>query len=228
MSSEGSRFDLLICDCDGVIVDSEIISHRVLHDALSQYVPAESLDALLAGTFGLTVPMIVTRIEAGLGLQIPDDFDERLRRTSEATVAAEVQAIPGVRDALLAIEMPLAVASNSRRHNVESSLARAELTERVAGNLFSADMVARPKPAPDVYLLAAERIGAEPARCLVVEDSTTGVQAALEAGMTVLGFVGASHIPDGHAERLRDLGVTAVFEDMVHLPELVRQLQTRA
>ncbi len=117
------------------------------------------------------------------------------------------------------------MASNSRRHNVESSLARAGLTERVAGNIFSADMVVSPKPAPDVYLLAAERMGVAPARCLVVEDSPTGVRAALGAGMQVIGFTGASHIPPGHPKTLLDLGVIAVIEHMDRLQETVARLR---
>ncbi|WP_421683376.1 HAD-IA family hydrolase [Stutzerimonas urumqiensis] len=218
-------FDLLICDCDGVLVDSEIISHRVLFDALTRYVPAETLEPLLKDTFGLTVPVILEQIEREFGLGIPASFDDDLRAESEARVKAEVEPIAGAREALLAIDLPLAVASNSRRHNVLSSLERAGLTERVAGNLFSADMVTHPKPAPDVYLLAAERMGVAPSRCLVVEDSTTGATAALAAGMTVLGFTGASHIQPGHDRILKALCVHDTFDDMARLPALVAELR---
>lgn len=219
-----SSIDLLISDCDGVIVDSEILSHRVLFEALSLHVPAERLHEALEGTFGLTVPSIIELIEKRFGLSLPDTFDSDLRRQSERVVAEQVQAIPGVREALMAIGLPLAVASNSRLHNVESSLRRAGLSERVAGRIFCAEMVASPKPAPDVYLLAAERMGVAPGRCLVVEDSPTGVLAARTAGMQVIGFTGASHIPAGHDQALRELGVTAVIERMQDLPELVNRL----
>ncbi|MCJ0972947.1 HAD family hydrolase [Pseudomonas sp. PS1] len=219
-----SSIDLLISDCDGVIVDSEILSHRVLFEALSLHVPAERLHEALEGTFGLTVPSIIELIEKRFGLSLPDTFDSDLRRQSERVVAEQVQAIPGVREALMAIDLPLAVASNSRLHNVESSLRRAGLSERVAGRIFCAEMVASPKPAPDVYLLAAERMGVAPGRCLVVEDSPTGVLAARTAGMQVIGFTGASHIPAGHDQALRELGVTAVIERMQDLPELVNRL----
>ncbi|MGM3388084.1 HAD family hydrolase [Stutzerimonas stutzeri] len=219
-----SSIDLLISDCDGVIVDSEILSHRVLFEALSLHVPAERLHEALEGTFGLTVPSIIELIEKRFGLSLPDTFDSDLRRQSERVVAEQVQAIPGVREALMAIDLPLAVASNSRLHNVESSLRRAGLAERVAGRIFCAEMVASPKPAPDVYLLAAERMGVAPGRCLVVEDSPTGVLAARTAGMQVIGFTGASHIPAGHDQALRELGVTAVIERMQDLPELVNRL----
>lgn len=216
-----ATIDLLISDCDGVIVDSEIISHRVLFEALSLYVPADRLSSALEGTFGLTVPSIIDLIEKRFDLTMPSTFDADLRRQSEKVVAEEVQAIPGVREALYAIDLPLAVASNSRLHNVESSLRRAGLTERVAGNIFCADMVPSPKPAPDVYLLAAERMGVAPGHCLVVEDSPTGVLAARTAGMQVIGFTGASHIPAGHDQALRELGVSAVINHMRDLPAMV-------
>ncbi|MFG3454140.1 HAD family hydrolase [Stutzerimonas stutzeri] len=216
-----ATIDLLISDCDGVIVDSEIISHRVLFEALSLHVPSDRLSTALEGTFGLTVPCIIDLIEKRFDLKMPETFDADLRRQSEKVVAEEVQAIPGVREALCAIDLPLAVASNSRLHNVESSLRRAGLTERVAGHIFCAEMVASPKPAPDVYLLAAERMGVAPGHCLVIEDSPTGVLAARTAGMQVIGFTGASHIPAGHDQALRELGVSAVIDDMRDLPATV-------
>lgn len=213
------RTELLISDCDGVIVDSEIISHRVLFEALCTFVPAQALGAALEGTFGLTTLSIINLVEKRFDLQLGPDFENDLRGLTEQRVAAEVEPIPYVRETLLAIDLPLAVASNSRRHNVESSLRRAGLFERVAGNIFSADMVASPKPAPDVYLLAAERMGVPPGHCIVIEDSPTGVLAARTAGMRVIGFTGASHIPKGHDQALRELGVSAVMSDM-------RELQT--
>lgn len=222
-----ANIDLLISDCDGVIVDSEIISHRVLFEALSLHIPAERLHEALEGTFGLTLPSIIDLLEKRFDLSLPGSFDEDLRRRSEQIVADEVQAIPGVREALMAIDLPLAVASNSRLHNVEASLRRAALTERVGGNIFCAEMVSAPKPAPDVYLLAAERMGVAPGHCLVVEDSPTGVLAARTAGMQVIGFTGASHIPAGHDRALRELGVAAVINDMRDLPKTVEWFVSR-
>lgn len=213
--------ELLISDCDGVIVDSEILTHRILLDALSEYVALDELEAALEGTFGLMVPDVITLIERRFGLEVPEDFHNQLRRRTEALLATDVQAIAGARDALLAIDLPLAVASNSRQHNLASSVARAGLTERAAGNLFSSDMVSNPKPAPDVYLLAAERMGVAPRRCLVVEDSPVGVLAARRAGMHVIGFTGASHIPPGHDAVLRELGVKTIISDMRDLPGTV-------
>lgn len=215
--------DLLICDCDGVLIDSEIIAERSLHQALAQLYPAQALRELLAGTFGLQTRDIFKRVEEHFRQPLPEGFVDHLHAHTEALIRDEVQAIPGARDALLAIELPLAVASNSRFEAVQFALARAALAERVNAGVFSADRVARPKPAPDVYLAAAQANSVAPGRCLVVEDSTTGATAALAAGMRVLGFTGASHIPAGHADQLLALGVEATFSDMRQLPGLVAE-----
>ncbi|WP_371182791.1 HAD-IA family hydrolase [Xanthomonas sacchari] len=212
-------FDLLISDCDGVLVDSEVLADRVMLDALGAYVPRAELEQFLAGSFGLTAQEIVQRVQRQYALELPPGLYQEIRTRSEALIAAEVQPIAGVREALLALPLPIAVASNSMRESVVASVARAGLAERVGERIFSADMVARPKPAPDVYLLAANTLGVAPERCLVIEDSATGASAALAAGMTVIGFTGAAHIPAGHAATLRQLGVAAVMEHMRELPQ---------
>ncbi|MCI2260345.1 HAD-IA family hydrolase [Xanthomonas indica] len=212
-------FDLLISDCDGVLVDSEVLADRVMLDALGAYVPRVELEQFLAGSFGLTAQEIVQRVQRQYALDLPPGLYQDIRTRSEALIAAEVQPIDGVREALLALPLPLAVASNSMRESVVASVARAGLRERVGERIFSADMVARPKPEPDVYLLAARTLEVAPERCLVIEDSATGASAALAAGMTVIGFTGAAHIPSGHAATLRQLGVAAVMEHMCELPQ---------
>ncbi|XQA70859.1 HAD-IA family hydrolase [Xanthomonas sacchari] len=217
-------FDLLISDCDGVLVDSEVLADRVMLDALGAYVPRAELERFLAGSFGLTAQEIVQRVQRQYALALPPGLCQEIRTRSEALIAAEVQPIDGVREALLALPLPLAVASNSMRESVVASVARAGLHERVGERIFSADMVARPKPAPDVYLLAARTLDVAPERCLVIEDSATGASAALAAGMTVIGFTGAAHIPAGHAATLRQLGVAAVMEHMRELPQTYAEL----
>ncbi|MEA9580382.1 HAD family hydrolase [Xanthomonas nasturtii] len=222
-------YELLISDCDGVLVDSEILADRVMREALAAFVPAEPLEHLLETTFGQTTREVLRRVEEHFSLQLPETLLAQIQARSEALISAEVQPIPGVREALEQIPLPLAVASNSRRHNVIASVERAELTARAAGRVFSADMVERPKPAPDVYLLAARTAGVAPERCLVIEDSPTGATAALAAGMQVLGFTGASHIPQGHGDTLRRVGVLEVFDNMRDLPALFARLaQKRA
>ncbi|MDP5667087.1 HAD-IA family hydrolase [Pseudomonas aeruginosa] len=148
-----------------------------------------------------------------------------MREEAESTRSGARSIIDALATALLALDLPVAVASNSRRHSLERSLARAGLSELIGERLASADMVALPKPAPDVYLHAASLLGVAPERCLVVEDSSTGTRAALAAGMRVIGFVGAGHIPAGHAEVLRELGAIAIVEHMRELPETVARLR---
>ncbi|SDH97731.1 haloacid dehalogenase superfamily, subfamily IA, variant 3 with third motif having DD or ED [Pseudomonas flavescens] len=217
--------ELLICDCDGVLIDSEIIAERHLHAALAEHYPAHELDVVLAGTFGLQSRDILARVEAHFGKRLPDGFLEEHRTRIKGLIRAEVQPIEGVRDALLKIDLPLAVASNSYGDSVAFALQRCELVERVNRGAFSADQVERPKPAPDLYLLAAQSAGVDPRNCLVVEDSVTGATAALTAGMQVVGFLGASHIPPEHGETLRQLGVQHLIGRMSELPELVQRLQ---
>lgn len=220
--------ELLICDCDGVLIDSEIIAERHLHAALAEHYPAHELDVVLAGTFGLQSRDILARVEAHFGNPMPEGFLEEHRTIIKALIRSEVQPIEGVRDALLKIDLPLAVASNSYADAVAFALQRCELVERVNRGAFSADQVERPKPAPDLYLLAAKSAGVDPRNCLVVEDSVTGVTAALTAGMQVVGFLGASHIPPEHGETLRQLGVEHLIGRMSELPGLVEQLRAEA
>jgi HAD superfamily hydrolase (TIGR01509 family) len=220
-----SYIDLLISDCDGVIVDSEIIVERLRREVLGERFPLQELDILLAGTFGLQSHDILARVEAHFGVELPEAFHSELRQRAEAATLKDAAPIAGVREALLAVDLPLAVVSNSRRASVEHALQRAGLSERVSAGVFAAEDVERPKPAPDLYLLAARRAGVEPSRCLVVEDSATGATAALTAGMRVIGFLGASHIPPEHGEVLRELGVEALLRDMRELPALVELLR---
>ncbi len=221
-----SYIDLLISDCDGVLIDSEIVAERLVRDALGKLVPLQELELVLHGTFGLQARDILARVEAHFGIKLDEQFIRELYNSTAARIHDDAQPIPGARAAYMAIDLPLAVASNSHLAGIVHSLQRCELTERIDSGIFSAEQVPRPKPAPDVYLLAAKTNGVAPERCLVVEDSTTGVTAALTAGMRVIGFLGASHIPPEHGETLRQLGVEHVIRHMDELPALVARLRS--
>ncbi len=216
---------LVVFDCDGVIIDSEIIAERELRQALSAFFPLEALDPLLHGAFGKQTRDIIAMVEAHFGRRLPENFRSDFHAHADALIGSDAQMIPGVRYAMAAVGVPLAIASNSRRSAVERALNRFDLNAYVTAGIFSADMVSKPKPDPAVYLAAADANGVLPAHCIAVEDSLTGATAALGAGMRVLGFVGASHIPDGHADKLLALGVEAVFADMA---SLTRALTARA
>ncbi|HVE05842.1 MAG TPA: HAD family hydrolase [Paraburkholderia sp.] len=213
--------DHLICDCDGVLVDSEVIADRVMHETLAAVFPGISFDAIVKTAFGQKTSAFLAGVEQQLGITMPPDFVKTIDRNVEAAFASSLSAISGVRDALQRVTLPVAVVSNSRFARVTASVQRAGLTEIFGERVFSAEQVARPKPFPDVYLFAAQRLGVEPARCLVVEDSVSGLNAARAAGMMTIAFVGASHIPDGYADVLRNMGITRIMQHMDELPALV-------
>jgi HAD superfamily hydrolase (TIGR01509 family) len=213
--------DHLICDCDGVLVDSEVIADRVIVDTLSATFPGVDFEAAAKTAFGQQTSRFLAGLETQFGITMPADFLATLDRNIEAELARSLGPIAGVRDALHRVTLPAAVVSNSQMTRVTASLRRAGLTEFFGARVFSAEQVARPKPFPDVYLFAAQQLGVEPSRCVVVEDSVSGLNAARAAGMKTIAFVGASHIPDGYADVLRGMGVTRIVERMEALPELI-------
>jgi HAD superfamily hydrolase (TIGR01509 family) len=218
-------FDLLICDCDGVLIDSEIIADRVLFTLVGDIFPGREVASVLANSFGRQTRDILQRLATHLGEPLPTDFFDRLRQAMKQALNAEAKPIPGVREALAQIDLPIAVASNSNEAWVHISIGRAGIDDLIGDRVFTAEKAERPKPAPDVYLLAARTLDVAPARCLVVEDSESGVTAALAAGMSVIGFVGASHIPSDHADRLTVLGARLVLDHMDRLPAAVASLR---
>jgi len=216
-----TMLDHLICDCDGVLVDSEVIADRVLFETLSATFPHLDFEDAAKSAFGQQTSRFLAGLEAHFGIRMPDDFIETIERNIETGLAQSLAPITGVRDALLKVSLPAAVVSNSRLVRVRSSLKRASLTEIFGDRVFSSEQVARPKPYPDVYLHAAHTLGVAPARCIVVEDSVSGLNAARAAGMKTIAFVGASHIPDNYADALRAMGITRIMRRMDELPALV-------
>jgi HAD superfamily hydrolase (TIGR01509 family) len=207
--------DAVVFDCDGVLVDSER-----LQVAIDRLVYAElgwdaSLDEIAERFVGKTGALFDAELRAVLpGLAI--GWREPYEHLYERAMRDDLRAVDGVRDALQSIDVPAAVASNSDRRTLLQSLSTTSLLDHFDGRVVSAEDVAHPKPAPDVYLRAAALLGVAPTRCLAVEDSPTGVAAARAAGMRVLGYGGGLTPPD----RLRDAGAT-VFTSMDELPALV-------
>jgi HAD superfamily hydrolase (TIGR01509 family) len=214
-------FDHLICDCDGVLVDSEVIADRVLLAALSAEFPTIDFEPVAHLAFGQRTSTFLANLESRFAIKIPDGFLARVEREIDAQIDAELAPVVGAREALARVPLPAAVVSNGRLARVTAALARAGLAEVFGQRVFSAEQVQRPKPHPDVYLHAARELGVAPERCLVVEDSVTGLTAARAAGMKTIAFVGASHVPKGYAQVLRNLGVTRIVERMEQLPALI-------
>jgi len=165
---------------------------------------------------------------AALGRSLTAADVDAIRVVAEAE-AREAPLFPGVIAALEAVALTKACASNSYTEVVRQVLARNGLDRFFGERVYCADIVASPKPAPDVYLAAAQGMGIAPGACLVVEDSVTGVSAARAAGMTVLGFVGGTHVGgDAHAHELREAGASEIFDDMSTLPARVAQWMNKA
>lgn len=224
MNSRHSAFDLLICDCDGVLVDSEIVADRILLETITGLYPGRGTEQILANGFGTQTEVLLARVADHLGEALPVNFSAELRANLDRRLALEAEPIRGIRPALERVGLPIAVVSNSPETRVRNAIRRAELDHLIGDRIYTADHVQRPKPAPDVYLLAAHSLMVPPERCIVVEDSGPGVTAAKAAGMTVIGFVGASHIPAGHDTKLLGLGAGHILSEMAMLPQLVADL----
>ena len=166
---------------------------------------------------------MVRIIEEESGRPLPEDYGASTRQALWAAYHLELAAVPHVTEAIEALDEAVCVASSSSPESLRLSLGLVGLYERFAPHVFSATQVARGKPAPDLFLFAAGQMGVPPSRCLVVEDSVAGVTGARAAGMTILGFTGASHCAPGHGTALAQAGATAVFDDMRRLPGLVGQ-----
>lgn len=186
-------FDLVIFDCDGVLIDSEIISARMLIEALEDLGVRVDLDYVARNFLGRSYPTVMAQIRREFGLDLPEDFEDRYRDRLLEGFRQGLRIMPGVAKVLAALRTPWCVATSSSPRRAEMSLTLVGLREAVGENLFTASQVAQGKPAPDLFLLAAARMQATPARTLVIEDSLTGVRAALAAGMSVWRFTGGSH-----------------------------------
>jgi HAD superfamily hydrolase (TIGR01509 family) len=184
--------DLIIFDCDGVLVDSEILSCRCLSKVLAGYGIELGLDQALDLFLGRSVTAVVEHYEA-LGRSVPEQFSTELGARVHAAFLAALCPIEGVNTVLEGLQIPHCVASSSDVDRVSFSLSLTGLAPHFDSRLYTSQMVKRGKPAPDLFLYAAERMQADPGRTLVIEDSISGVTAAKAAGMTVWGFVGGSH-----------------------------------
>src|ERR1700744_5879519 len=213
--------DHLICDCDGVLVDSEIIADRVMLETLTATFPGLDFEPIVKTAFGQQTSRFLEGIEKSFDITLPANFFDTIEHNVELELAASLSPINGVRDALRRVTVPAAVVSNSRMARVNAPGGRPGLQQIFGERIFSAEQVARPKPYPDVYLFAAKTLGVEPSRCVVVEDSVAGLNAARAAGVKTIAVVGASHIPDGYAGALRRMGMTRIMRHIDQLPAFV-------
>jgi HAD superfamily hydrolase (TIGR01509 family) len=216
--------DLVIFDCDGVLIDSEPLVNRAHAETLALCGYAIGADTLLERFCGVSDAEMLAAIEREWGRALPAAYAEAVAARIARDYRASLEPVPGIRAALALLALPFCVASSSLPAQLRLGLEVAGLLEFFDPHLFSATMVARGKPAPDLFLYTAERMGAAPSRCLVVEDSLAGVAAARAAGMTALGFCGGSHCRPEHGDRLLAGGADLVIRDMRDLPAAIARL----
>lgn len=216
---QGRRAELVIFDCDGVLVDSETLSHQVLVDMLGEWGARISFDDAVRRFIGASVPQMVVRVTDLLGRPPPEHFLDEMAARCRAAYTANLQPVPGVVQVLQGLCVPCCVASNGGHAKMSFTLGLTGLLPRFAGRIYSAEDVAHAKPAPDLFLHAARSLGVLPEATLVVEDTPTGIAAAKAAGMWALGYA-AMTPPD----RLLAAGADAIAGSMA---EAARHLHTQ-
>ena len=223
-----SPIKLIIFDCDGVLVDSEPIAMRVLLAAIETAGVSIPSEFGFRNYLGRSFSSVALSLDDLHGLRLDDAAIEAMRLDLYAAYRQELKPMAGLLEALPALGVPFCVASSSQLERITLSLETTGLMDRFRPPLFSATMVSRGKPAPDLFLHAARAMGADPAECLVVEDSPAGIIAAKKAGMRVLAFTGGGHIgPSGLAEQIGALHPDATLSDMRDLPRLLEEVRGR-
>ena len=220
--------DLVIFDCDGVLVDSEPIFNRAHADILSQCGYRITPQSVGDRFCGISDAEMLAAIEREWGRRLPTDYRGRVAELIDASCAADLATFPRIHEALDRIPARICVASSSTPERIRKSLALVGLLNRFEPDVFSATMVARGKPAPDLFLFAARGMNADPARIVVVEDSVPGVRAAVSANMAVIGFCGGSHCPAGHEGILRRNGAITAIADFRDLPLAIETVSPAA
>lgn len=206
-------FDLIVFDFDGVVADSELLANTLLADYLTLLGKPTTVDDSIRLFMGKRSQDVAALVVEWVGRTGIENFSESYRDFSRPRMLTEVLPVSGVRAFLDQTKhVPRCVASSSRLQWIEHNVDKFGFRSHFGTNLFSATEVANGKPAPDIFLLAASRMGIKPARCLVLEDSPAGVMGARAAGMTAVGFVGGSHVRGDHRERLKAAGASAIAE----------------
>lgn len=214
-------FSLVIFDCDGVLVDSEILSAQVEAEALCSLGAKVTAEDVMQRFLGLTQEALEKRFEEDFGLKLPHDHAQTTAHMLRTAYLTRLDPIPGVREVLETLAIPYCVASNSPPAKLGLGLSVTNLFELLYPNVFCSKLVARGKPAPDLFLYAAKTMGADPSATVVVEDSVVGIKAAKAAGMTAVGFVGGLHHMPPSEEALVAAGADHIAETMAEVKALI-------
>lgn len=209
----------MIFDCDGVLVDSEIIANGVMAECLNEAGVTLNVEQTMAFGVGKSATAVAAAVKTEFGVTLPANFFEDMGSRIIAAYTGKLRPMDGIPELLAALKLKRCVASNSPIARVRHALTTTGLLPHFEPHLYTAAMVARSKPAPDLFLHAAQQHGVRPDRCLVIEDSLSGVAAAQAASIPIIGFVGGSHCRPGHADAMRAAGCVEVFdrmEDVAH------------
>jgi len=220
-------WDLVIFDCDGVLIDSETLAIRIEVELLAKFGIAITGDEIVERYCGLSMKAMLADLEARFDRPLGDEFSAVHAERFAALCETELAAMTGVVEILDALTAKTCVASSSSPERLRRTLGLTGLYQRFDPHIFSATMVANGKPAPDLFLLAAERMGAVPAECAVIEDSLPGISAAVAAGMTAIGFCGGGHCARDHGDRLRGAGAAVTVETMPEVLSALNRLSPR-
>ena len=207
-------FDALIFDCDGVLVDSEVIAIASEREILASWGLQYEFQTFVSRFVGLhnrDFHAAIATDAVAAGLSLPEDFGMQMQANNWKRYETELRPIDGVLEVVAAFAGVQAVASSSEADKLARKLQMTGLHDAFAPHIYSADLVSRGKPAPDLFLHTADQINARPGACVVIEDSVNGVKAALAAGMTAWGFTGGGHADAGLGERLAMAGADMVF-----------------
>ncbi|HEY6621045.1 MAG TPA: HAD family phosphatase [Steroidobacteraceae bacterium] len=207
---------LVIFDCDGVLVDSELITNRIFARMLNELGIAISLEDMFERFIGRSMPQCLEIITKLLGRPVPQRFVEEYQSRSAAALKAELKAVPDIETVLAAMRIPFCVASSGTQEKMQITLGVTGLLPQFRGKMYSVTEVAKSKPFPDVFLHAARQQGVMPADCAVIEDTPTGVRAGVAAGMTVFGYCAVTP-----KQRLVEAGAHHTFERMRDLSGLL-------
>jgi HAD superfamily hydrolase (TIGR01509 family) len=223
-----SGFDLILFDCDGVLVDSEIIAAEVESKLLRDNGFEITAEEMCIRFAGLDWKNILLTVEKEAELPLSAALIDKSEALLDRALSIRVKMIEGVRTALSRLTEQRCICSNSSSKRLEMMLTKVGLKPYFEGHVYSAKDLGpdRTKPKPDIYLHGAKQFDADPARCLVIEDSVHGVHAARAAGMRVIGFTGGSHTYPTHADRLTDAGAETVISRMAELPQMVDALKS--
>lgn len=213
----------ILFDCDGTLVDSEILAQRATLNLLIKRGIPLSAEVYSLRYAGLRGEEIVSLISREYNHDFPEDFIDEMNYAIHDRIYRDLEPINGVRELLEGITIPKAVVSNGSLRHVQSSLNKVQLSHHFNERYFTYDMVPKPKPAPDVYLHALQELSLQPHETVVIEDSPTGVKAAVGANIPVIGFAGASHVGNGHRELLQEYGAQYLASDFTELKRILAE-----